>query len=82
MTPQEFDELVAWNEIEPIGATPVHRLLVFIAFVLVNQNRGEKDKPVEMEAIAEFAGLPKKQFETEEENQFVSPEVASQMFRR
>ena len=82
MSPRTMDELQAWNEIEPIGATPVHRLLVFIASCLVNQNRGEKDKPVEMEAIAEFAGLPKEQFETEEESQFMSPEVASQMFRR
>ena len=82
MTPQEFDELVAFDRIETIGVTPVHRLLVFIASCLVNQNRGEKDKPVEMEDIAEFAGLPKEQFETKDDEQFVPPEVASAMFRR
>ena len=82
MTPQEFDELVAFNEIEPIGATPVHRLLVFMAACLVNQNKEEKDEAVKMEDIAAFAGLAKKQFEIQEETQFVSPEKASAMFRR
>ena len=82
MTPQVMDELVAWNEIEPIGAMWLQRLLVLIVSCLVNQNRGEKDKPVEMAEIAEYAGLPKEQFENKEESQFVSPETASAMFRR
>ena len=64
MTPQEFDELVAWNEIEPIGLTPLHRLIVFVATVLANQFREED--PVTMESIAEFAGLPKESFEIQE----------------
>ena len=81
MTPQEFDELVAFNEIEPIGASPVHRLLVFIAMILVNKDRGEKDNPITMSEIAEIVGLPKKQFEIQEETQYVSPEKASAMFR-
>jgi len=82
MTPRVMDELVAWNEIEPMGAMWFQRLLVFIASCLVNQNRGEKDKPVEMADIAEYVGLPKEQYETKEETQFVSPETASAMFRR
>lgn len=82
MTPQEFDELVAWNEIEPMGAMPFHRLLVFITATLMNLFRDEKTKPVEMVTIAELAGLPSEQFKTEDADKFVSPEVASAMFRR
>lgn len=65
MTPEEFDELVAWNEIEPIGAGPFHRLLVFVATVLANQFREED--PVTMESVAEFAGLPASAFEEKDE---------------
>ena len=82
MTPQEFDELVALNEIEPIGVTPFHRLLVFVATCLANQFRSEDDESVSMEALAEFAGLPKEKFKSQEAEKFVSPEVASSMFRR
>lgn len=82
MAPHVMDELMAFNEIEPIGSSPVHRLLVFIAMILVNKDRGEKDKPIEMAEIAEIVGLPKKQFEIQEETQYVSPEKAALLFRR
>ena len=81
MTPQEFDELVAFNEIEPIGVTTFHRLLVFIATCLANQFRSEKADAITMEGIAEFAGLPKEQFKTDDEKD-VSPNVAAAIFRR
>ncbi len=81
MAPHVMDELMAFNEIEPIGASPVHRLLVFIAMILVNKDRGEKDKPIEMSEIADIVGLPKKQFEIQEETQYVSPEKAAAMFK-
>ena len=82
MTPQEFDEIVAWNEIEPIGVTSFHRLLVFIGTCLANQFRDEKAEPVTMKRLAEFAGISKDQFKAESEEGMTSPEIASTMFRR
>ena len=82
MTPGEFDEVAAFNQIENIGVTPIYRLLIFIATVMVNQYRDEKSKAIEMADIAEFAGLSKESFETDGAEEFVSPEKASAMFRR
>ena len=82
MTPEEFDELVAFNEIEPIGVTTFHRLLVFMATCLANQFQSEDDDSITMEAVAEFAGLPSEQFKAAENAEFVSPEAAAAMFRR
>lgn len=84
MTPQQFDELVAFNQLEPIGVTPIYRLLVCLTWCMMNQFRGEeKDSgPITMEQIAEFAGLQKEPFNADESEEFVSPEKAASIFRR
>ncbi len=82
ITPDQFNELIAYDKIEPIGPTPIFRLLIFIATCLANQNNDKESETTTMEEIAEWAGLPKKDFEAGKTEKFVAPEVASRMFRR
>lgn len=82
ISPEQFDELIAYDQLEPIGIMPIYRLLVFIATRLANQDRDEKTDPITIEQVAEFVGLPKEQFETDNSTEYVSPSEASAAFRR
>lgn len=81
ITPDQFDKLIAYDQIEPLGPMPGYRLLVYIAAILINKDR-EGEDVITLKEIAEFAGLPKEEFESPAENKFTSPEVASAIFRR